>query len=448
MTSIDSYKCQHLFLLMGHNPLPNYVAAKLLTRTGSGTKPCLYLVYSQKTSENAGTEGYANYLGKVLGKQFDYKDIPVKESDPRSISDGIAKKFPSSGTVGLHYTGGTKAMAVHAYMTIAKERGAIFSYLNPRRLEMCFDPLPGQPAVGFKLGDPQDPDHREYFQTTSILLTDLLALHGLKKREPRPCEESYFQNPPRSQAWMYDLAKCLLDISLNDTDCKIWRNWCKKFGNKLTERCREQARTDPNNRRSVDPGKYRQCLSAATLPLPALPALREELKKLNLVNGDKLVLGNYRPPPSEPPIDHFCEWLNGKWLEDYVLQKVLDVKDRCFLHDCGSGLEPAKPNASQEPYFEIDVVAIRGYQLFAISCTTSSDLKRCKLKLFEVFVRAPQLGGDEARIGLVCMVDQQDNLQSQLEQEWNAERGKIKVFGKRDLPRLESQLQQWFEGKI
>jgi hypothetical protein len=156
----------------------------------------------------------------------------------------------------------------------------------------------------------------------------------------------------------------------------------------------------------------------------------------------------YRPPPLEPPVDHFCEWLKGKWLEDHVLQKVWDVKDRCSLHDWGGGLDLAQPNSPQWSYFEIDVVAIRGYQLFAISCTTSSDFKECKLKLFEVYVRAPQLGGDEARIGLVCMVNDPSQLQRELEQAWNAEKGKIKVFGKRDLPRLESQLQQWFEGKI
>ena len=55
--------------------------------------------------------------------------------------------------------------------------------------------------------------------------------------------------------------------------------------------------------------------------------------------------------------------------------------------------------------FEVDVVLVRGHRLFLISCTTDTTLAQCKSKLFEVAMRARQLGGDLARSALVCLID-------------------------------------------
>ncbi|MFN5863521.1 MAG: hypothetical protein ACK451_16365, partial [Pseudanabaena sp.] len=43
--NFDKYKVQHLFLLIGTNPLPNYIAARQLLTDG-GTA---YLVYTSET---------------------------------------------------------------------------------------------------------------------------------------------------------------------------------------------------------------------------------------------------------------------------------------------------------------------------------------------------------------------------------------------------------------
>ncbi|MBN2394703.1 MAG: DUF1887 family protein, partial [Anaerolineae bacterium] len=147
-------------------------------------------------------------------------------------------------------------------------------------------------------------------------------------------------------------------------------------------------------------------------------------------------------PFATPDPQLLCRWLDGTWLEHYVLSQVTEVAQRCQLHDWGMTLRT--DSGSTNPDFEFDVVALRGYQLFGISCTTSTDKHRAKLKLFEAYVRARQLGGEEARVGLVAGYAKPKGLQKEVENQLDVD-GKVQVFGPRDLPTLARDLIQWFQ---
>lgn len=51
-----------------------------------------------------------------------------------------------------------------------------------------------------------------------------------------------------------------------------------------------------------------------------------------------------------------------------------------------------------------------------------------KVKLFEAFSRAQQMGGDEARVALVSGYPQPDDLLEEINESWMASRNKIKVL--------------------
>lgn len=53
------------------------------------------------------------------------------------------------------------------------------------------------------------------------------------------------------------------------------------------------------------------------------------------------------------------------------------------------------------------------------------------------------MAGDEACVGLVCMVDKPENLQRQIVRSWDAE-GKVRVFGRQDMPDLINRMAEWF----
>jgi len=53
---------------------------------------------------------------------------------------------------------------------------------------------------------------------------------------------------------------------------------------------------------------------------------------------------------------------------------------------------------------EIDVIVIKGYEMFLISCTTSQEIRFVKQKAFEALYRAEQLGGEHAKIVVVSLM--------------------------------------------
>lgn len=78
-SEFDKYKVDHLFLLIGENPLPNYVAARLLLNPG-GTP---YLVYT------TGTEKPAKRLQTILSSER----IGLKTAQLVPLNDGEADAY-------------------------------------------------------------------------------------------------------------------------------------------------------------------------------------------------------------------------------------------------------------------------------------------------------------------------------------------------------------------
>lgn len=94
--------------------------------------------------------------------------------------------------------------------------------------------------------------------------------------------------------------------------------------------------------------------------------------------------------------------LTGKWLEDYMLYQLQQLQNEFFITDLRKSVK-AKYNGRD---CEIDVVAIRGYQMYLFSCTTSDGVKSVKGKAFEAIYRADQLGGSHARVIVVSLLPQ------------------------------------------
>jgi hypothetical protein len=136
----------------------------------------------------------------------------------------------------------------------------------------------------------------------------------------------------------------------------------------------------------------------------------------------------------------FCEWLNGKWLEHDVLNVLKGMAPRFQLHECAQNVE------TKEVQFDVDVIALRGYQLFAFSCSTESRKGLLKTKLFEAHIRARQLGGDEARVALVCCSDEPERLEHEMRRDVDPE-GRIRVFGRRHLSDLSTKVAEWIQSQ-
>ena len=388
--AVKKYRTSNLFLLIGTNPLPNYVAAKLLLNGGH-----VYLVHTAETAE------IADRLIAALGSQTGGgTKIQVDEAKSDDIVAKVAEHAKGKQDVGLNYTGGTKTMAVYAYRAVERAcPDAVFSYLNAQTLSLFIE-RQGSQAQEFPVA-----------RACTLSLSELLALHGYSLPQVR-------QTPVQPE-----VCQALANIHSDPQGFSQWRDWC---GQQLLQ----------------------------SLPDPAqCPRLK------GVVDAFQRVLGGNATPqqvasslnPQWTNLDQCRKWFIGDWLEEYTLWACLQAQSQAqnLFDDFGIDLQPQGPNRRR---FQFDVAVMRGYQLFAISCIASDRKEKCKEHLFEAYIRAHQMGGDEARVGLVCCAPSNNPdsnpaaIQGEIEESWDA-RGKVRVFGAEHLPDLPDHLRDWFDSQ-
>lgn len=387
----NELKSDHLFLLIGGNPLPNWVAVRLLLKE----KGQVYLVHTQRTQKLA--QNFSDYLlGKGLEKQPKYIDL-TDQSDPRHIYDKVRDSVEKiqSGQIGLNYTGGTKAMSVQSYRAVEKEilngiPTPIFSYLDADTLKMRFDN-----GSGYSIG--LNPKIR-------LKISELMALH-------LPGKKAKISTKPVA----ISVAESI--INLHTTSYEKWKEWKRRLRNIKPE---------------TDTFEWKEPLNcvAKTIIQDVSPTITIS----DFFNKNKI------PFDSWGKLKHFME---GQWLESYIVDIIKRNQDFIDIYDHGWNIENKE---KKEIRFEGDVIAIRGYQCHFISCTSSDNKGTCKLKLMEVFVRASQIGGDEARVALVCAYDSPGALENEVKGLFRAQ-GRVKVFGRKDFENLEKGLIGWFNKK-
>lgn len=382
-SEFENYQSQHLFLLIGSNPLPNYVAAKLLLKPGGH----LYLVCTAETYTIA--ERLKNELGR---NNANATFIQVDDSDGYDIATKIKEQAKGKNDVGLNYTGGTKAMAVHAHETLCMLNASqvICSYLASRELRLVF--------VDAEWGARFYPANRS---ETALTLKKLLALHGLSLEKPINTKLSWLEFVKSIQS-----------------NYSAWREWTSRF----------------RNGENLSRKDYLEAL-----PLPVNPQLAPlAVYWAGCANlGD--LLKKWKEDKPDWKIDDLAKWLEGEWLEIYTLHCIDNIRQKYLaINDAGSDVNP------KERDFQFDVALMSGYQLYAISCTISTKKALCKSKLFELVIRARQIGGDEARFALVCGASEQDakNLQYEIETDWDV-KNRVRVFGINAWADLETYLKDW-----
>jgi hypothetical protein len=383
MIDLALYQREHLFLLIGTNPLPNYVAAKLLTKEGGQ----LYLVHSRDTA----------IVADRLWENLDWpresvKLIQVSDTNAYDVYTRVKAKALGKSNLGLNYTGGTKIMAVHAHRAIREiAPSVVFSYLNTD-LQLIIEQSQTQPKR-ILIGTAVD-----------VSLETLMRMHGV----------TFDKDKVQLEPVQPKLCTALANLHTTKQGVKTWFNWRRKKSKKWTV-------------------------------FPEGESGLEEVEKAlrKLVGGARLTQTTVAQSLGLEKESKLIDWFKGKWLEHYTLfhlKKVIAGRDD--VNDYAMNLHCIGDNFN----FEFDVAAMRGYQLFAISCTASDQKGRCKEHLLEAYIRAQQMGGNEARVALVCAYRDPPSLLAEIEEPWDAE-GKLRVFGASHLLNLGDHLQEWFDSQ-
>lgn len=419
----QQYLADHLVLLVGENPIPNAVAATCLVTPGGQ----ITLLHT------AATEEIANSLRRWIDNypknaRVNYRK--VDESEPASIYEVTQNILDSglAGVVGLNYTGGTKSMAVHAYRAFddwgaTNHATVAFSYLDARNLEVVINLLEAGNIVGaerVKVG-----------RKISIPLDQMITLRGWT-----------FHRPPSTDPILPHTATALMELTL---DAGTWRKWIETRRAFLSSfRDRDKGWLLPEHdlldrlmfeKSDAFPETLRQALRDDGLDLESC-TVRQAAEKAYGINL------RWHETPHQDVLKYF----EGCWLESYCLSQLQPLMKNGVLDAAMCNL------LVEDPRFEIDVVAICGYQLFLFSCTTidkpdKKDKSELKQKLFEAYVRSRQLGGDEARVVLVTLSNYPDEIELEMSQFMGGEKlvgeRRVKVFGRQQLKSLGEYIGQW-----
>ncbi len=451
MSEIRDYQVDHLLLLVGSNPVPNAVAGKLLTASG-GTITLIHSADSLDLAQRLKSWFVnAGYSDKNIGfTQVEESNATLVYERVHEVLEQRENDFSKANTarmarVGLNYTGGTKVMSVHTYRALenwakSRDREAIFSYLDARALQMRFDRAPGRDAISFYVGLEVD-----------IGIRDLLELHDWK-----------LEKAPTTVPMLPQTAAALLTVHSNPSDARIWTEWLHNELFRNTRRrevipppiwiyqSEEELQEKLERPASNDRWKSNTDLRKLAVSWPNLPILREPMSnELGQSGAEYLNLTAVKGKGCKDEQD-FCKWLSGTWLESAVLAALQNCPQELHLKESCMDLQPKVPrNGAGKTGFQFDVVAIRGYQMFAFSCSTESAEEsggrgRLKQKLFEAYVRARQMSGDEACVALVCCARQEmaDELEDEMRYDFSLE-GRIRVFGREHLEKLTQNIADW-----
>jgi hypothetical protein len=392
-TDFLPYQTSSLFLLVGRNPLPNYVTAKLLLRPDG----ILYLIHSEGKQ---GTGLIAQNLAACL-TEYRPQLIAVNPQNTVALRDQVERYLDRTppDAIGLNYTGGTKVMAVHAYQAVeefCKRRGrqAIFSYLDADTLRLSIEPGLGHSGIRPKV-----------MEAIALTFEDVFRLHGIG-----------LGGELRTDPTLPGLAHALARMHGLPEGAETWRA------------C-HGVLASSNGRPWRD-------VKANLWDAGATPEVVDMLEQgLGLGDATPVKLSAVARQVDLDNKGRLLNWLHWEWLEDWSLACIKNLDYGTRARD----LKGRKPGL-----FQLDVAVMRGYQLFAISCSVTRSRSVAKLKFLEVYTRALQIGGDEARAGLVVLVEDADGLEQEIASDWDAA-NRVRVFGREHLPELQEHFREWFE---
>lgn len=390
-------------LLIGTNPLPNYVVARYFIDKIQNIKNII-LIYSEQTPFQSGTFQYAENIKKLLKEKYQNRelefnlislsDISLPSRIRSELNDKLINRLKNSLSIHLNYTGGTKTMGIHVYKFLLEkfQNKTTFSYLDARNFKIVFDDERGRATE----------DLRDKIE---LSLKELLYLHGFERINTADSHISDYR----------DAIQIFKDLIKKDRINEYFSTYNRDI---FTE----------NNKLIVKVKKLEEKLQSYKAEDPFLSIILALPEEYRIFNPD----GSFKKPPSNEMADRVVRFIDGIWLEYYIYD-VLKSKFSDLYIDIDLEIKNKKWTNSNLK-FQLDLILIKGYQLTGISCTTSSDRRICKSKGFEIFLRTRQIGGDESKALLITMLS--ENVSRDLQEELQIDTGgseNIIVLGQKDL---------------
>ncbi|MDL2260801.1 hypothetical protein LJC08_00940 [Methanimicrococcus sp. OttesenSCG-928-J09] len=392
---------EYLYLLIGTNPLSNYVVADYFLKNENLKE--IHLIHSAEDLENGilSTELYASNLKSALEEKlpsgrnirFLLHEIHIRDAfsirhDVRSLLSDF-EKFHGQNIQNIHlnYSGGTKEMVLHTYETFKDvfQNRVTFSYFDSRRNHLKEDPITEEPDESVYLGD-----------KVQINFNNLFKLHGY---QILPSEEN------SGSAFSISFFKDFLEaISKPENFCEYLK-WRKHFFNVYPEPKHIVPAEGFIRLEDLLPPEF---IISEILKETLFLKIHNEMPEYSVLEEWEGQNGEYylRTEISNKQMSKLIEtrkYITGHWFEQYV---YLVLKENLFDTKIVSDIDLNILVQTAKKNFEIDVALIKGYELCGISCTTDKTQSLCKSKGFEILHRTKQIAGDNSKAILMTFMNE------------------------------------------
>ena len=431
-----------LILTVGTNPLPVWVAWYHL----KDLKDKLPQPIKVRLVHTAGTKDEMERLKKYCqGAKF-LDPIQTSAGDPGTVrgdSRNILRNLSEDVShLHVHYTGGTKVMGVETVSTIEAElrEGQNIhlqtSYLDPRGKSGPTIVSRGAPLVS-------DTRRNVNLDLNCIALLNGFTLgpfnHRYRDRETRSFKTENCPAPATPSQEQLDAGVAVLAVARDN----------EKFRELSSNRSKW------NEFFSSQYGKFSYPQQGGTFRFSDNPIWQNKLlPALNKVysyckwdiNAGTLSYPSYQNAcdNQQRELEQVHKFFNGIWLEYGAYAAFKDAlkknsnssnpklkRDNYKLFHSVHARRAKATDQRVKP-FELDVVAVLGYQIVVVSCTVDSVHDRIKQKGMEAILRARQLGGDEARAIVLCSAHLNDAtlIEDELKDEMGSTSEPLQVWGR------------------
>ena len=456
----------HLILTVGKNPLPVWVAWDRLTahwrEKGQGDTAVQFVYTKGAQDEKELLRHYCSAAGAtVLGDILTSQRAPDQSYICRKI---IGEHRPEFTNLHVHYTGGTQAMGVATVCAMLDAKIEIDLRAQNRDVSIDTSYLdPGRDSAPMIVSWASDPLIEDTRVGVPADIEEIAKINGFKAGNFKSKDPPHLCPSPRIPTEQELLAgQTVLERIGQFDEAAEWHNWQRKWiiKNKISQDHQDEWKWNqrfrpygfesgfifPSNAGSfslpitspevwnVNPSVWQdEILPAITDAYPACP--------WDTQNG----LLSYPASGSttkdqEEDLKQMDAFFNGIWLEYAAYAAFKEVLDKV---KCNSGgrrdnfqlfhnvYVRQQGTKRADRHFELDVVAVLGYQVVVISCSVTSRISTVKQKAMEAYHRARQLGGAEARAVVLCLATYEDaeRVEKELEDETGTERP-LQVWGR------------------
>ncbi len=436
-------------ILVGSNPLPCYIqAAYVLAGVTKDEEKCGLkkpdIILFVATNE---TKVYVDCIEKILkenvDKNFNYTQLTINDiynaAEIEKAIQGKLEEMHNESAIGhilLNNTGGTKTMAVYATAAVR-----VFSSNNSVEMTECFvDPIKNKIRCYSEKQQNTElfPKTEDLRDKIKLSIEDLIRLHYVNIRDIKFRDLNGKDKRKRDYVKLTDCERRFAEDIIKKDD--VYKKYQKFY-----EKC-----IAPSNEERV---KYQTIDSVKTIVTSSYKLDGEFYKiKTDKISGLKLLIEDERfctyfdeikeyfvkgDSWKDEELKSLVLFAGGDWLEKYFYELLLEIRKDLAEEGKNTEIAWSCSVCQNKKDFEVDILALRGYELTLFSISMAETERLAKGKWFEAVYRIEQMAGEHGKAVIVNFLSDDEERLKDFQQDLKTFKRDVTIYQRSSLSDLD-----------